>query len=140
MPDTQECPGWFRWLFVAALAALCTLLAFFAVEQYSLRFQIDDLTLKLDTSRQREAKQTYEYGQVSTELPMVLAELERISPLAQAAKEEETRLRQERKAMRASNAALQAEVDARQAEYDALLLQAQALQESLDALRELLTN
>lgn len=135
----QGAPGWFRALFVAVMAAVCALLAFFAVEQHSLRFQIDDLTLKLDTSRQREAKQTYEYNQVFEDLPLAQAELERVSPLAQELKEEESLLRQQRKDVRALLKTLEEELAARQAEYDALLLQAQALQEALSPLQDVLT-
>lgn len=130
--------GLFRGVFIAVMAAVCIMLAVFSVEQHSLRFQIEDLTLKLDTSRQREAKQTYEYNQVVTELPAEKARLEEIAPVAEELESREKALRQERKALRASLAELEKELEQRQAEYDALLEQARELEQTLAELQEML--
>lgn len=135
----RRLPGWFCTLFVIVMIALCALLAAFAVEQQQLRFQIEDLSVKLETSRQREAKQTYEYDQVVAELPLVKAELERVQPLADAAMAEEDRLRKERKELRAAVSALEEQIAQRQAELDELTAQAQALQEIFSPLNTLLT-
>lgn len=134
----QGGPGLFRGVFIAVMAAVCILLAVFSVEQHGLRFQIEDLTLKLDTSRQREAKQTYEYNLVMEELPAEKARLEELAPIAEELKAKEKALRQERKDLRASLAALEEELEARQAEYDALLAQAAQLQQTLSSLQEML--
>lgn len=134
----RGCPGLFRGVFIAVMAAVCIMLAGFAVEQHSLRFEIDDLTLKLDTSRQREAKQTYEYNQVSEELPLAKAELEKLAPVAEELKAQEKALRQERKELRTSLAALEEEVADRQAEYETLLEKAQALEDALSSLQNVL--
>lgn len=125
----KRCSGWFRALFVAAMLLICALLAFFAVDQVRLRAEIADLTISLDTSRGREARQKHEYDAVVAALPAARAELERVQPLADAAKAEENELRQQRKDIRAENAALQAQIEAEQAELDALILQATALQD-----------
>ncbi len=134
----QGCPGLFRGVFIAVMAAVCIMLAVFAVEQHGLRFQIEDLTLKLDTSRQREAKQTYEYNLVLEELPGEKARLEELAPIAEELEAQEKALRQERKELRASLAALEEELQTRQAEYDALLAQAEELQQTLSSLQEML--
>ena len=134
----RSCPGWFRALFVAAMLLICALLAFFAVEQVRLRAEIADLTISLDTSRGREARQNHEYDEVVAALPVARAELERVQPLADAAKAEENVLRQQRKDIRAENAALQEQIEAAQAELDALTIQANALQEAANSLTYIL--
>lgn len=130
--------GLFRGVFIAVMAAVCIMLAVFSVEQHELRFQIEDLTIKLDTSRQREAKQTYEYNLVVEELPAEKARLEEIAPIAEELAAKEKALRQERKELRASLAALEKELEERQAEYDALLTQATQLQQTLSSVQEML--
>lgn len=136
----QSGSGFFRGVFIAVMAAVCIMLAVFSVEQHGLRFQIEDLTLKLDTSRQREAKQTYEYNQVVEELPAEKARLEELAPIAEELAAREKELRQERKALRASLADLEKELEERQAEYDALLAQAEELQQALSSVQDLLRN
>ncbi|MCH5287233.1 MAG: hypothetical protein J1E43_07410 [Christensenellaceae bacterium] len=136
----ERCPGWFRVLFVAAMLLVCALLAFFAVEQVRLRAQIDDLTLSLETSRGREARQNHEYDEAMAALPGARAELERVQPLAEAAKAEEQELRQQRKDIRAENAALQEQVTAAQAELDALTAQAAALRDAAKSLEQILND
>ena len=134
----KRCPGWFRALFVAAMLPICALLAFFAVDQVRLRAEIADLTISLDTSRGREARQDHEYDEVVAALPVARAELERVQPLADAAKAEENELRQQRKDIRAENAALRAQIEDAQAELDALTLQATALQDAANSLANIL--
>lgn len=130
--------GWFRALFVVVMLLACAALAFFAVEQVRLKAQIDDLTLSLETSRGREARQNHEYDGAVSALPDVKAELERVAPLAEAAKAEEAALRQQRKEMRAEIAALEEQIDAAQTELDALMEQARALQQAVDGLGSIL--
>jgi len=136
----QSSLGLFRGVFIAVMAAVCIMLAVFSVEQHELRFQIEDLTIKLDTSRQREAKQTYEYNLVVEELPAEKARLEELAPIAEELAAKEKALRQERKELRASLTALEKELEERQAEYDALLAQAEELQQTLSSVQELLEN
>ena len=138
MRDARRGPGYFQGLFVAAMLIVCVLLALFAVDQVRLRAQIDDLTLSLETSRGREARQNHEYDEVVAALPEARAELERVAPLAEAAKAEENELRQQRKDIRAENAALQEQIDAAQTELDALMVQAAALQEAAASLQNIL--
>lgn len=131
----QRVPGWLRALFVAVMFLTCAVVCWYAAEQYSLRFQIADLTLSLDTSRQREVKQQYEYDQVTEAIPLVQAELAEKEPLAEAARAREKDLRAQRKALRAANADLEARLETLLAELDVLLAQQQALQDEVDALR-----
>lgn len=124
-----QIPGWLRAAFVAVMLLACAVLCWFAPTQYALRFQRDDLALSLETSRQREAKQRYEYDQVASALPETALELERTQPLADEASAAETALRASRKALREENAALEEQLTA------ALAAQAEA-EARLDALRQ----
>jgi len=139
----QRMPGWFRAVFVAVMLFTCAVLCWYASSQYDLRFQIADLTLSLDTSRQREVKQQYEYDQVAAQLPLTQAEAAEQEPLAAAAQAIEKELRAQRKALRAESAdlteqleTLQAELAALQAEEAALLAQVEALRQQEQALKE----
>lgn len=128
-------PGWFKSVFVTVMFLTCAVLAWFAASQYELRFQVADLTLSLDTSRQREVKQQYEYNQVAAELPVVLAQVAEMEPLAAAAVVTETDLRAQRKALRGENAALLEQAEAVQAEVVTLKEQEAALMAEVEALR-----
>ena len=128
----------FRGLFVAIMLAVCVLLACFSVDQVRLRAQIADLTLSLETSRGREARQNHEYDEAVAALPLVQEELARIAPLAEEAKALETDLRQQRKDIRAENAALQERIDEAQATLDELMAQAAALQEAAASIQTIL--
>lgn len=127
MRDSSRLPGWFIALFAAVMLALCALTAFCCVEQVSLRFQVDDLTLSLETSRQREKKQTYEYDEVVAALPLVQAELDAVRPLADAAEAAVTEKKATRKALREEIALLEEQLAAVQAEVEALQAQLDAL-------------
>ena len=128
MGDRQR-SGVFRGLFIAVMLAVCVLLACFAVDQVRLRAQIADLTLSLETSRGREARQNHEYDEAVSALPLVKEELARVAPLAEAAKAQEKELRQQRKDIRAENAALQERIDAARLTLEELMAQAAVLQE-----------
>lgn len=131
----QRLPGWLRALFVAVMFLTCAVVCWYAAEQYSLRFQIADLTLSLDTSRQREVKQQYEYDQVIAAIPLVQEQLAEAEPLAEAARAREQELRARRKALRTANADLEASLEQLLAELEPLLEQQKALQAEVDALR-----
>jgi len=64
------------------------------------RFQLEDTQKSLETSLGRERKQQSEYDETVATLPEVEAELERVLPLTEAAKEEVKSLKKERKALR----------------------------------------
>lgn len=74
--------------------------------------------MKLDTSRQREKKQQYEYDQVVEALPLARDELARLQPQADAAKAEEKLLREQRKALRAEIAELKKQLEAASGEIN----------------------
>ena len=132
----QRLPGWFRAVFTAVMFLTCAVVCWYAVQQYDLRFQIADLTLSLDTSRQREVKQQYEYDQVVAELPLVQAQVAEMEPQAAAAQAIEKELRAQRKALRAAKADLEAQLELLQAEVDALKAREAALQAEVNALRK----
>ena len=64
------------------------------------RFQLEDTQKSLETSLGRERKQQSEYDETVAALPEVEAELERVLPLTEVAKEEVKSLKKERKALR----------------------------------------
>ena len=138
MRDAKRGSGCFRGLFVAVMLIACVLLASFAVDQVRLRAQIADLTLSLETSRGREARQNHEYDEAVAALPIAQEELARVAPLAEAAQAEEKELRQQRKEIRAEIAALREQIDEAQATLDELTAQAAALQEAAASIRDIL--
>lgn len=138
MREKQRGSGCFRGLFVTVMLIVCVLLAVFAVDQVRLRAQIADLTLSLETSRGREARQNHEYDEAVAALPVAQAELARIEPLAAAAQAEEKELRQQRKDIRAENVSLQEQIDAAQATLDGLKAQAEALQGAAASIQDIL--
>ena len=138
MREKQPGSGCFRGLFVTVMLIVCVLVAVFAVDQVRLRAQIADLTLSLETSRGREARQSHEYDEAVAALPLAQEELARVEPLAEAAKAEEKELRQQRKDIRAENAALQEQINAAQATLDELTAQATALQDAAASIQDIL--
>lgn len=114
----QHMSGWMRSLWVAVMYFTCAVLCWYAVSQYSLRFQIDDLSLSLDTSRGREVKQQYEYDQVVAQLPLVQAQLTELEPQAAEAQAKEKELRTRRKELRAEVAQLEEQLAALQAQVE----------------------
>jgi septal ring factor EnvC (AmiA/AmiB activator) len=132
----QRMPGWFRAVFVTVMLLTCAILCWYAASQHQLRFQVADLTLSLDTSRQREVKQQYEYDQVVAEIPLVQAQVAELEPQAAAAQAIEKDLRAQRKALRAENADLQKQLESLQAEVADLREQEQQLRDDVEALRQ----
>lgn len=132
----QRMPGWFRAVFVTVMLLTCAILCWYAASQYQLRFQVADLTLSLDTSRQREVKQQFEYDQVVAEIPLVQAQVAELEPQAAAAQAIEKDLRAQRKALRAENADLQKQLESLQAEVADLREQEQQLRDDVEALRQ----
>ena len=132
----QRMPGWFGAVFVTVMLLTCAILCWYAASQYQLRFQVADLTLSLDTSRQREVKQQYEYDQVVAEIPLVQAQVAELEPQAAAAQAIEKDLRAQRKALRAENADLQKQLESLQAEVADLREQEQQLRDDVEALRQ----
>lgn len=115
-------PHWFRIFFAVVMLGVCAVLAWCACDGDALRFQLTDVAGMLDTSRQRELKQQYEYDQAAAALPEVMAQVAELAPQADAAKAAEAELRAQRKQLRADNEALTVQLD----EISAALVQAQA--------------
>ena len=132
--EQQRIPGWLRAVFVAGMLATAALLAWYAPAQYPLRFQLEDIALSLDTSRQREARQEYEYDAAAQALPQVQAELAETLPLTEAAQAREQDLRDERKAQRTLAADLADQLEQAQAHVDTLQAQADALRKDVASL------
>ena len=104
--------------FVACLVAvllLCSVMVAFSVFHHAaLAAQISKAQANLESARGRLRKQEAEYAQYQAELPLRLTELAELQPQADAAYEEEQRLRQQRKDMRAERNALKDELAALQ--------------------------
>ena len=128
-------PRWFRALFVVTMLLISLLLFWYAPLQVNLHFQLEDLALSLDTSRQREAKQQYEYDQVAAQLPITQAELALLQPQADDAAARETELRTQRKTLRTQQADITQQLEAAQTAIAALTSEVSSLQAETDALR-----
>ncbi len=106
-------------VFVICMLLFCLFMIFSVPVNENLKFQLDDLTLSLETSQGRERKQQHEYEEVLIELPKARSELETLQPLAEAARNEVTELKEQRKALRAEKEQLQNQIrDALQKEKE----------------------
>lgn len=135
MHDHAPLPRWFLAVFTVVMLFVVAELFLLIPQQAELRFQIDDLALSLETSRQREAKQLYEYDQVAEALPLTRAELDAALPLTQQAAEQEQALRTRRKELRAQQSELNAQLEAATASATDLQAQLATLLHEVDALR-----
>ena len=97
-------------LFFAVVLLCCIVLwAAYVPLISSVRFQLSDINLSLETSAGREKKQQFEYDNVVRDLPAAKQELEEVQPLTDEAlrivrelKEERKRLREELKTLKDS--------------------------------------
>ena len=88
-------------MFFTVIMLICVLFIVWYLPAVSQRrFQLEDTQKSLETSLGRERKQQSEYDETVAALPEVEAELERVLPLTEAAKEEVKSLKKERKALR----------------------------------------
>ena len=88
-------------VFFTVIMLICVLFIVWYLPAVSQRrFQLEDTQKSLETSLGRERKQQSEYDETVAALPEVEAELERVLPLTEAAKEEVKSLKKERKALR----------------------------------------
>lgn len=104
-------PKWFARLFALVMVLACAATAWYAYQHEKLSFAIEDVRVSLETSQARERKQQYEYDQVSKALPEARLELSEIQPKADAAKADESALRETRKTLRSANAELTAQLE-----------------------------
>ena len=75
------------------------------------RFKLEDVQKSLETSQGRERKQQHEYDETVAAIPETEAELERILPLSEAAREEVRQLKKERKQLRQEKKDLEARLE-----------------------------
>lgn len=92
----------------AVIMLMCVLfIAWYLPAVSQRRFQLNDIQKSLETSQGRERKQQSEYDETVASIPAVEAELERVLPLAESAKEEVKSLKKERKTLRAEKKELE---------------------------------
>ena len=97
----------------AVLLGICVLLLLLWLPlRADMLFTLEDTQISLDTSRQREVKQTYEYNQVVGALPLAREELAELEPQVEAAVELDQQRRSERKQLRAEIKALKEQLEA----------------------------
>ena len=88
-------------MFFTVIMLICVLFIVWYLPAVSQRrFQLEDTQKSLETSLGRERKQQSEYDETVAALPEVEAELERVLPQTEVAKEEVKSLKKERKALR----------------------------------------
>ncbi len=102
----------FKALLVTVLLLCAAMVAFSFFHEADMKARIADTQAKLETAQGRLRKQEKEYAEVLSALPAVQVELEEVSPLAQAAYEQEQALRQQRKDLRAEKSALEEQLAA----------------------------
>lgn len=130
-----------RWIFIVGMLAFCVFMAWHTWTVYGLRFQVEDLSLTLETNGQRVRKQQYEYDQVVAALPETQAQLTLIQPDSDAMVQAVDELKDQRKALRTQRDALALELESAQAAASTAqeaLAQAQETQENLAQQVELL--
>lgn len=130
-----------RWIFIVGMLAFCVFMAWHTWTVYGLRFQVEDLSLTLETNSQRVRKQQYEYDQVVAALPETQAQLTLIQPDSDAMVQAVDELKDQRKALRTQRDALALELESAQAAASTAqeaLAQAQETQENLAQQVELL--
>ena len=87
-------------LFAIVMLVCILFVAWYMPAVVQRRFELEDIQKSLETSHGRERKQQYEYDETVAAIPVTEAELERVLPLAEAAKEEAKALKKERKKLR----------------------------------------
>lgn len=130
-----------RWIFIVGMLAFCVFMAWHTWTVYGLRFQVEDLSLTLETNSQRVRKQQYEYDQVVAALPETQAQLTLVQPDSDAMVQAVDELKDQRKALRTQRDALALELESAQAAASTAqeaLAQAQETQENLAQQVELL--
>lgn len=107
-----------RWIFIIGMLAFCFFIAWHCWVRADLLFQKEDVSKSLETSRQREVKQQYEYDRAFAAIPLVEEELTIYQPQAEAMLQEVDDLRTQRNACRTANAQLTEELTAMQGEIE----------------------
>ena len=100
----------FAFLFVLVMLCFILFTVWYIPALGKLSFQIQDVQSSLETSKGRERKQQHEYDETAAEIPVVRNEIQRITPQAEAAKEEVASLKAERKRLREEKKALEARI------------------------------
>ena len=97
----KQKPDRFSVLFAVVLLLFCLIMILYVPATSMLRFQLEDVSISLETSQGRERKQQHELDEVLAELPLLRAELADTQPQAEAALQEVADLKAARKALRA---------------------------------------
>ena len=92
--------SFFPLLFVLVMLLCVLFISWYLPTVSTLRFSLEDRKISLETSQGRERKQQHEYDETVAAIPETEAELERILPLSEAAREEVRQLKKERKQLR----------------------------------------
>ena len=96
-------------LFTVVMLVFVFFIAWYLPSSGHLRFRLEDIQKSLETSQGRERKQQHEYDEVVAAIPEIQAELDRILPLSEAAKQEVKDLKTERKKLRQEKKDLESE-------------------------------
>ena len=87
-------------LFAVVMLVFVLFLVWYIPAAGQRRFQLEDTRKSIETSLGRERKQQHEYDETVAAIPETAAELNRVTPLAEATKEEVKALKKERKELR----------------------------------------
>ena len=109
-----------RWGFILGMLAFCAFLAWHTWTAYDLRFQVEDLSITLETNRQRVLKQQYEYDEAAAAIPEIQAQLELIQPQTDTKTQAVSILKERRTELRAQRDALTLALTSAQEENNAI--------------------
>lgn len=98
-------------LFVLLLLVCVLFIAWYIPSVRSLRSGLEETKSRVVSMQGQVRKQQYEYDQIVAELPEVQAELDRVTPLNDAAETEVKELKAERKKLRKEKKELEAQAD-----------------------------
>ena len=99
----------FAWIFAAVMMLCVAYMIWYVAALSNVRFRLQDVGKSIETSRGRERKQQHEYDETVAEIPVVQAEIDRITPLADEAKRQVQALKAERKQLREEKKKLDSE-------------------------------
>ena len=99
----------FPLIFTVVMLVFVCFIAWYIPSSGQLHFRLEDIQKSLETSQGRERKQQREYDETVVALPEIQADLDRILPLSEAAKQEVKDLKAERKKLRREKEDLEAQ-------------------------------
>ena len=110
--------SWISLLFTLVMLLFVAFIVWYLPAVHEITFQIQDVQKSLETSQGRERKQQREYDETAAAIPEIQAELDRIIPQSESAKQEAQSLKEERKKLRKEKDELEKQLDSSDSKED----------------------